>query len=258
MKQFRTDIISHTRIAENYYHMSFTWPLVDCIPKPGQFLTLRVADTTVPLLRRPFAFSCYDMSGNMASIIYQKRGRGTAIMSGMVSGESIDIIGPLGNYIKDPPPGKTPILIAGGIGFGPLFFYSACLRDRGHDHMFILGVRSKRGIPALPSFHAEKPVICTDDGSAGYKGTALEYLSSLPVETIKRAVFYCCGPYPMLSGCHKIAEHHSTECWVVMEQTMACGVGACMGCVIRVTRKTGFARVCTEGPVFLSREIIWT
>ncbi|MBN1697653.1 MAG: dihydroorotate dehydrogenase electron transfer subunit [Spirochaetales bacterium] len=238
--------------------MSFFWPDDAGLPRPGQFLTIRIADTTVPLLRRPFAFSYYDGVKKRASIIYQKRGRGTEMMCGMARGDAADVIGPLGNFIADPPVGKTPLLIAGGIGFGPVYYYSSVLKDLGISHRFVLGVRSKSAVPGIPRFLDQDPVLCTDDGSRGFHGTALDYCATLGADIIKKSFLVCCGPRPMLAGCHALASAHSADCFVVMEQTMACGVGACMGCVVRTEKAPGFARVCCEGPVFSSREIVWT
>jgi len=263
MKQIKERVISNDQIAQDYYRLVFTWNPDAGIPEPGQFITLRVTDSSVPLLRRPFAFSGYSVSRQQASIIYLKRGTGTEIMAGYISGDTVDIIGPLGNYLRTPLKGKKPILLAGGIGLGPLLFYSTVLEQRGIPHEFIFGTRSKRFVPDMQIQRTAGSkfrdlVICTDDGSIGYAGTVVDYVREIPVDKIKNTVLYCCGPHPMLKLCHGIAELHNFECYVVMEQIMACGVGACMGCTVKIKKKPGYARVCTEGPVFRSRDVIWT
>jgi dihydroorotate dehydrogenase electron transfer subunit len=124
MKQFQASILSQEKISYNYIKLTFTWDEAAGIPRPGQFITIRITRTSVPLLRRPFAFSGYDYIKKSASIIYLIRGAGTEILSGKTSGESLDVIGPLGNYLKIPGKDKKLILTAGGIGLGPMLFYS--------------------------------------------------------------------------------------------------------------------------------------
>jgi len=101
-------------------------------------------------------------------------------------------------------------------------------------------------------------LICTDDGTMGFHGHPVKYIKTLDKKILQHTVLYACGPKPMLVGCNNLAEKYNMECWVAMEQVMACGVGACMGCAIRVNGDKQYARVCTDGPVFRSRDIVWT
>ena len=258
MKQLTGEIYQNRQIGQNYYELTFQFPITGDTIKPGQFVTLRIDESTVPLLRRPFAFSGFDQKKQCGSIIYQKRGRGTAILAGKSKGEHLDVIGPLGNYLHHSAAQGIPMLVAGGIGFGPIYFFSKSLTSQDIRHHFIFGARSVHFIPDLPDFKNMKANICTDDGSAGFKGTALDYLKTLDKDFLKQMVLYCCGPLPLLTACHALALELDIECFVVMEQIMACGVGACMGCTVPLADQKKYARVWMEGPVFRSKDLIWT
>jgi len=134
-------------------------------------------------------------------------------------------------------------------------------------HTLVFGCRSTDELPACKDLAELGAVFCTDDGSRGFRGTVADYLESGNLETEKpeqhgepaaQLELYACGPTPMLAAVARLAEQRQTPCWVSMEQTLGCSMGACMGCVIRTTHPSGYARVCTEGPVFSSREIRWT
>jgi dihydroorotate dehydrogenase electron transfer subunit len=258
MKQKRTEIISNNRIAHDYHEFRFSWDKGAGAPLPGQFVTIRVSQGTSPLLRRPFALSAYDTAADIAAIIYKKIGRSTEIMAGKTAGDRIDWIGPLGNGFTLPPAGSTPVLIAGGTGLGPILFFCAYLRQNGFSPVFIFGCRSKECVPRSPLFKAENPRVATDDGSEGFKGTAVECLESLPGDLLNSGALFCCGPLPMLRACHGLAAARGVPCHVSVEQVMACGVGACMGCVVKLRDEPGYARACKDGPVFDSRKLQWT
>ncbi len=258
VKQYLSTIYTNRRISQDYYEIVFDWNFSDCIPEPGQFLTVRVSERTVPLLRRPFAFSGFDKDNQKASLIYQKRGTATEILAAKVPGEKLDIIGPIGNSVQLDAFVKECVVVAGGIGLGPMIFTATSAATEGRKVQFIFGAKNKSFIPSKDVFGSSEPVFCTDDGSEGFKGTTIDYLMSLNKNEIENAVIVACGPMPMLKGCHEFAKKNSLPCLVSMEQIMACGVGACMGCTIKVIQEPGYARVCKEGPVFNSKDIIWT
>lgn len=258
MKHFFTVIISNEPIAKDFYQIIFDWDQEISIPEPGQFLTIRISDGTVPLLRRPFALSGYEKKNQKASIIYQKRGAATEILAGKKAGDKLDIIGPMGNSFKIEDSIDTCVIVAGGIGLGPMLYTASYLKTIGRKVLFIFGAKNKSFIPQKDIFSSLSPVICTDDGSEGFIGTTVDYLLSIKNEDIKSAMVFACGPMPMLKGCHEFAMKNNLHCHVSMEQIMACGVGACMGCAIKVEYEPGFARVCSEGPVFNSQDIAWT
>ena len=255
MRQIQSEILQNKSLGDEFFELTMRWD-PSHQPLPGQFLTIRVSDLPFPLLRRPFAFSRSDAGGQSISIIVKIRGSATDILSRKKRGETLDVIGPLGNSFKDPDPDRLPILIAGGIGLGPMLFYGSRLRQKGIVGTFIFGSRTTASIPGCEEFDSLETVLCTDDGSTGFHGTTADYLESL----LGTGSFelYCCGPLPMLRAISLLAHSKEIPCWVSMEQTMGCSMGACMGCVIKTRREPGFARVCTEGPIFDSRELVWT
>ncbi|MBD3420292.1 MAG: dihydroorotate dehydrogenase electron transfer subunit [Chitinivibrionales bacterium] len=259
MKQLQAKTISNVYITSDFKKLTFDWPQEAGIPRPGQFVTIRAAQASSPLLRRPFAFSQYDSQYHYASMIYQVRGPSTELIAGKSSGDMIDIVGALGNWFEPSGRGKRHMLIAGGVGLGPMLFYAYDLVANNYDYLLVFGCRESTQVPASVTFEdLEKKVICTDDGSDGFKGTTVDYLKTLPDEVIARSVLYACGPEPMLKACHHFALERGVDCYVSMEQTMACGVGACMGCTVKHASEHHYARVCTDGPIFNSREIVWT
>ncbi len=258
MKQFYPTVQTNRPIARDFYEMVFNWDPAANIPLPGQFFTLRVTGQSVPLLRRPFAFSGYDPQAGSVSVIYQRRGTATQILAGKRRGDTLDVIGPLGNTFLPPESDELPIIIAGGVGIGPMLFWTDRLIHDGFKPLFVFGARSKDLVLQIDSFSAVDPKVCTDDGSLGFHGTTIDYLHQIDNQKLTKAVMYGCGPNPMLKACHQFAQEHGIMCQVSMEQVMACGVGACMGCVIKVVREPGYARVCKEGPIFDSKDVIWT
>jgi dihydroorotate dehydrogenase electron transfer subunit len=256
MKQFRGKILGNQALSSDYYELEFTWDTTAGAPLPGQFFTIRISDNTVPLLRRPFAFSAFDENKKTASTIFQKRGRGTEILAAKQKDDTLDTIGPLGKSFPVPGKAQKALLVAGGIGLGPLLFLAARLHQAGSPVRFIFGCRTKNLVPSSPAFIALHPAICTDDGSAGFRGTAGDYLKSIDRSAVSDTIVYACGPLPLLKTCHEFAARRGCECFVSVEQIMACGVGACMGCAIK-TVDGGYMRACTEGPVFNSKDLKW-
>jgi len=254
MKQFPGKILGNQSLSADFFELEFTWDKTAGLPLPGQFFTIRISDNTVPLLRRPFAFSAFDEKKGTASMIIQKRGRGTEILASKQKSDNLDIIGPLGKPFPMPAKGRKALLVAGGIGLGPILFLASQLPEAE----LIFGCRKKSFIPASEIFAGLKPdvVVCTDDGSAGFKGTAGDYLKSIANTINSDTTIYACGPLPMLQACHEFSARRGCECFVSVEQVMACGVGACMGCSVK-TAEGGFKRACTEGPAFNSKELQW-
>lgn len=258
MKHFTSKVISNSPCCENMYIMEFAMDSAAGTPLPGQFCTIRASEGTLPLLRRPFALSNFDIKNRITSIVYKKCGPATEILAGKTAGDPLDVIGPMGNSFVSFKQGKKNILVAGGTGFGPIFFLKRYLDKQNSPSMMVLGCRSKTHLPVVASNGLSDAILCTEDGSAGFKGTVVDYVRSLPNDQIKDAVLFCCGPAPMLKACHEFALEKGVECNVSLEQVMACGVGACMGCAIKIKGETPYARVCTEGPVFNSKTVVWT
>ncbi|HUX51060.1 MAG TPA: dihydroorotate dehydrogenase electron transfer subunit [Spirochaetia bacterium] len=250
-------VLSNRQIAKDYFELTFAWPERLQAPFPGQFLTIRMSESFVPLLRRPFAFSRFNAQTLEAALIYQKVGPATAILASVCAGDSLDMLVPLGNRFPAPQSGRRPVLVAGGIGMGPIFFFAQELLQSGVKPLLVVGARNVAFTPSMELFDSVDTIICTDDGSRGFAGTVVDYLRQHAEKVGADAELYGCGPTGMLEALAAYSTESGFPLWVSLEQTMGCAVGACMGCVVTVRGPAQYARVCTEGPVFAAEEIVW-
>ncbi len=262
MPLFDSRVVANFDVANDYYQMDFEWPRDVPPPMPGQFFTVRVKDSVVPLLRRPFGVSGFDPgtdggSPAVASMIYWRRGPGTVLLAGYDPGDIIGVMGPLGVGFPHPSDGAIPMLVAGGVGIGPILYLANALAAGGSAPLLLIGARTAASLPRINAHHRVQVRRATDDGSIGFHGTAIDLLEQTVSIAAGPMEIYLCGPHAMLRAGHDCASRHGLPAWVSMEQTMGCAVGACMGCAVRVHGDVRFARVCTEGPVFRSTEIAW-
>lgn len=261
MQRLSATVVSNELFAEECFQLSLKLPIGHQPPIPGQFLTMRVGEGIAPLLRRPFAYASCEPEAGTVSIIYERRGSATDMLTMYRESDSIDILGPLGNSFPAPDDSRRPILVAGGIGIGPMIFFHEALKKQGKEPILILGARTVSRIPLtlLP----KGTIICTDDGSMGFRGTVLAALKTEIGFSAKESELYLCGPHGMMKAVslwvrELTSQGHSLPCWASMEQTMGCAVGACMGCVVKVHHAKEYARVCVEGPIFDVESIDWT
>ncbi len=234
-------------------------PLSEIIPpEPGQFYMLQAGDNYDPLIKRPLSiFNYYEMR---LEFLFRTRGRGTSYLSRTRTGETIHLIGPLGNGYS--PPNGDFIVIAGGIGIASLM---PLLRQFNKKAVLFYGARNSNELLMLDTACelARKSFISTDDGSKGQKGLItglfVDFIESNP--ECKLLPVYCCGSLPMLKTLSLIIESHNMICYASVEEYMACGVGACLGCVVKIKNdeENGFSykTVCKDGPVFELKDLIW-
>ena len=261
MFQLRAKIVYNKRVKDNYFLLALDSAKIAKLAAPGQFLQIRINEGLLPLLGRPF--SIHDIRGTFIEILYEVVGEGSRILSKRKAGEFIDIIGPLGNSFsaaKVPNSGKNkrrkPVIVAGGMGVAPLFFLAKKLKQA--KPAVLIGARTKSQILCEKKFKESGCDVktATDDGSFGFRGRVTELLSDL-LSTIdhRPLIIYACGPKPMLKEISRLALKHKIPAQVSLEAHMACGIGACLGCVVNT--KEGFKRVCKEGPVFNCKDIVW-
>ncbi|MFH1413578.1 MAG: dihydroorotate dehydrogenase electron transfer subunit [Candidatus Omnitrophota bacterium] len=269
MRQLRSKIISNIKISSKYHKLIFKENRIANIIQPAQFLMLKVTESKEILLRRPF--SVHRAMGKNIEIIYEVVGRGTEALAHRNKGEYLDVIGPLGNgfSIID---SRSSILVAGGIGVAPLMLLASKLQERrpktkpclpaGRDlrPLVLIGARTKKEILCEKEFKklGYEVKISTDDGSKGLKGKVTELLKSiLRVSSIKHqaSTIYACGPRPMLKEIGKLAKKYRIPAQLSLEEHLACGIGACLGCVVKT--KQGYQRVCKDGPVFNAQDLVW-
>ncbi|MFA4984768.1 MAG: dihydroorotate dehydrogenase electron transfer subunit [Candidatus Omnitrophota bacterium] len=253
----RVKILNHKKAGPRHYLLKLEAPFSISKARAGQFVQIRVSDTLEPFLRRPF--SIHRVEGSAFEVLYEVLGRASKILSRARTGELLDVIGPLGNGFPEPPPGARVILVAGGMGVAPLVFLAEQIAAKNRKALVLLGARDKAGLLCEKDFRilGAEVMIATDNGSKGFKGRISVLLKSVLQAGARsqEAVIYSCGPRPMLREMAGLSREFNVNAWLSLEEHMACGLGACLGCVVDTV--DGYRRVCKEGPVFESSRIIW-
>ncbi|MEO6997700.1 MAG: dihydroorotate dehydrogenase electron transfer subunit [Terracoccus sp.] len=262
--QEQAEVVATSRVGA-YRHLTLVAPGVAALARPGQFLALAVGDeTTSTLLRRSFSIhrvSPGGASGGTVEIVVSAVGAGTRWIVARQPGDLVDVIGPLGRAFPLPTQPVACVLVGGGYGSAPLFWLADALRARGCHVELVLGAASEDKLfgVALARHSSDGMTVTTDDGSAGHRG----WVSDVLPEVITRSaagVVYGCGPMGMLRSITEIATAHGAVAQVAVEESMACGVGICMTCVMPVVGSDGLTRMvrsCVEGPVFRGDQIRW-
>lgn len=257
MLQLKVKIADNKKAGYKYRHMGIIAPKIAGTCLPGQFLNVKIDDNPELLLRRPF--SIHRVSAERIEILYEIVGKGTQALSARKSGEYLDVIGPLGNGFNYSPPlamSHLPIIVAGGMGVAPLVFLAERLNKV--KALVFIGAKTKKDILCAKDFEKLdcEVKIATDDGSKGFKGRVTELLrQTLSTVNCELLTIYACGPRSMLQGVSRIAVRRGIPAQVSLEEHMACGIGACLGCVVQT--RQGQKRVCREGPVFSAQDLIW-
>jgi dihydroorotate dehydrogenase electron transfer subunit len=230
------------------------WPA----PAPGQFVMLHLGDGAArrfdPLLPRPMAvFRAVPRGASRElEVLYKVVGRGTALLAGLCEGARLGVVGPLGRGFPDPGRGQRGVLVGGGTGIASLYLLAARLGPRA---CVLLGARRAEEIMGLADFEALRVElrIATEDGSSGVRGLVTDLLPAALAQ-VPAAQVHACGPTPMLQRVAAIAAEAGADCWLSLENRMACGFGVCLGCAVR-RRGEGFLLVCRDGPVLAAREL---
>ena len=235
-----------TRVSKSLYLIRFT-PHTPVDIKPGQFVSVLCDNLT---LRRPF--SVMDYEDGVISILFKKKGAGTTYISNLKQGDEIDFVGPMGNGFNIER--KKSLLISAGVGSAPVFYLHKKIEELGVENLFASGFVSKEEIPS----NLEFDMVTTDDGSEGKKGSIVNYVEGL-ILSFNPEKIYCCGPEIVLKLIVQTAEKHSIKTEVAMEKVMACSIGVCKGCVIKIKKdgKIQNATVCHDGPVFDGGDVVW-
>jgi dihydroorotate dehydrogenase electron transfer subunit len=221
---------------------------------------IRTSGTLDPLLRRPLSILQADPHKGHIQILVRAVGRGTELLAQSVPGNSLDLLGPLGNGFPMPEPGRNPLLVAGGVGVAPLVFLADALQNSLAD-FYVTGVYGAANEAALACWQefggrCEELELATDDGSVGTRGLVTDLLAvRLARGTV--GVVYTCGPRPMMARVAALCAEAAVPCWASLEQFMGCGVGACLGCVAPFRDEPRHRRVCKDGPVFDAATVAW-
>lgn len=248
-------ILEREEIAKDIYSYVIGCPEAAKAAKAGQFVHIRAEGYT---LRRPISICETDNEKGTVRIVFEVRGGGTDKISQLNVGDKMDIILPLGNgfTIKDVPDNKNVVVVGGGIGVPPMCGVAAHFKKV----KAIIGFRSRDKVileEDLKRIGADVTV-CTDDGSCGYNGVVTAPLEE-ELQKGNTAVVYACGPTPMLKAVVNTAKKYNIPCEISLEERMACGVGACVGCACKINRggESLVLRVCKDGPVFKGEEVVF-
>ncbi|MBK5225847.1 MAG: dihydroorotate dehydrogenase electron transfer subunit [Thermoleophilia bacterium] len=277
--------VVESRPVGSYRLISFVAREVAALARPGQFLMVRAAGQSLdPLLPRPIGV--HELESDLVKILIEPVGRGTISLAGLRVGDRLSVLGPLGNGFDLNGEGPA-LVVGGGIGAAPLAFLARALSQRGREVRCLLGFKIRGQAVAAELFRNQKIDVYTEDGSMGGMGLISEPLPGIlaemqaggPENAIsaagdssdgaipaddgetgvagyhRAAEIFACGPDAMLAALSGIAGDHGAKAQVSMAAHMACGVGACQGCVIRTV--DGYRRACSEGPVFAAGEIAW-
>lgn len=256
VKRVLSEIISNVKLAENIFKVTFDAKNISGIASPGQFLHIKIVEGDYPLLRRPF--SIHDVNEPNITILYQIKGVGTELLSTKKAGDRLDVMGPIGNGFNIDSNIKNSLLIGGGMGIAPMPFLAKKIRKLDCRVFLVYGVRNSSDLVETENLKklADGFFICSEDGEVGSKGMVTE----LPLKYSDYDRIFACGPRPMLEAVSNLAKKSGVECEVSLEEQMACGIGACLGCSTKTKSEQGeeaYRRVCVDGPVFDSSKVIW-
>ena len=245
-------VYSQEELAPGIFSMWIVTDIAD-EARPGQFISVYSQDGS-RLLPRPISICEADPDEGRLRIVYRIAGKGTDEFSKYVSGDPIDIMGPLGNGF--PQEGENVFLIGGGIGVPPMLEMAKQLNC---EKQIILGYRDKN-LFLRDEFEAYGEVfVATEDGSVGTKGNVLDAIRE---QNLTADVIYACGPTPMLRAIKEYAAEKGIKCYISLEEKMACGIGACLGCICKTKEKghhtnVNNTRICKDGPVFDAKEVVF-
>jgi dihydroorotate dehydrogenase electron transfer subunit len=261
-------VIANTRLSDDYSVVALAAPAIAALAQPGQFVMVKPARGTDPLLRRPF--SVFEIlrddrgAPSGLSILNKRVGVGTRLLYEVEPGARVACLGPLGRPFEPVDGPAEAWMVAGGVGLAPFLMLAGALRARGTAASLFYGARRAAELYYVEAFErlGVRTVLSTEDGSAGVKGLVTApldaALSGLPGGRDVR--LYVCGPTAMMRAVARLAAVHGRACDVSLEQVMGCGLGGCYSCVVLAKDPGGtphHTRSCIEGPVFDANRIVW-
>ena len=247
-------IKSKTNSAKGIYDIWVDCPKLAEEAKPGQFVDVKCDGFT---LRRPISICEIDVKNGGIRLVFEVRGEGTAWLAEKNAGDSVDLLGPLGNGFMLGNTDRPVVFVGGGIGVPPLL---AAAQPFGIHATAIIGFRSASAVILKEDFEAAnvKVTLCSDDGTAGFHGLVTvplrERLDAAPCSAV-----FACGPMPMLKAVAQLCADKGIDCYISMEERMACGVGACLSCACKVKSegREKYLHVCKNGPIFNAKQVVF-
>lgn len=246
-------IIKNEEIAKGIYRMELKQPEIAEKTNPGQFINLYCKSEAL-LLPRPISISEVCCVEGTVKVVYAVVGKGTAELASFKAGESVKILGPLGNGFDVQADAEESVIVSGGVGLPPMIELAKQLS--GKITAFV-GFRSEPYLIEELGKYATVH-IATDDGSVGHKGNVIELMD---MKNASGQMIYACGPKPMLRALSAWANEKNLPAQISLEERMGCGVGSCVGCVVKIKDDSQqgwtYKKVCKDGPVFMSEEVMF-
>jgi dihydroorotate dehydrogenase electron transfer subunit len=262
--QVSGEVLSLKRVGA-YHALTVVAPGIPELTRPGHFLAVQVGGPDSSMLLRR-AFAIYDVKergvyGGTVDVVFAVHGKGTAWLAGRRPQDKLDVVGPLGKPFRLPTSPVNVTLVGGGYGSAPLLPLASALRERGCRVDIVLGAGSSDRLFGFLEAKrmADSIAVTTDDGSMGERGRVSDVLPGV-LDRTRADVVYACGPMAMLRAVSDLATVRGIPCQVAVEESMACGIGVCMTCVLPVVGddgRTRMVRSCVEGPVFLGDRVRW-
>jgi dihydroorotate dehydrogenase electron transfer subunit len=253
-------ILSHDALNSDHLLLTLDAPAVARASRPGQFVMLQAQPGRDPLLRRPMSVcAVLGSPPRRLQILYKVTGHGTRLLSRQPKGETLAMLGPLGNGFRLPPEASAragrQVMVAGGVGIAIFPFLAGALARLGHRPLLLFGARKAADLVGLDLFGRGRidAKFATEDGSRGTRGYVTSLLEKLFAAPGPKPSLYVCGPTPMLRAVGDQARRAGIACQLALESQMPCGIGVCLGCVVAAADPKAvppYPRVCTEGPVF--------
>jgi dihydroorotate dehydrogenase electron transfer subunit len=256
-------LVSREALPGPYALLTFAHPVIAREARAGQFVMIKAAVAVEPMLRRPFSIMATDPARGTFTLFLKAIGPGSRALVDMRVGETAGCLGPLGRPFEAPPEGTTALLVAGGYGVAPFYLFGAELRAAGRPYHLFYGGRSAPDLPFEEVLvdRGDALSLATDDGSRGTHGRVTAPLEAWLDAHPEPAALYSCGPDAMSRAVARLAGARGLPAQLSLDPWMGCGVGTCLGCVVRIQRpgepRAKYRPACTEGPVFDAATVVW-
>jgi dihydroorotate dehydrogenase electron transfer subunit len=244
-------------LCDGHFHLLLEPVVKPVAVVPGQFVMIRCASLLDPFLRRPMSVADFAPDGSRIGLVIKEAGRGTSLLSALPPWTKIDVVGPFGTGFAIPEGAKRVWMVAGGTGVAPFLGLTENTKRGDYDYTMFLGAKTAGQLfyAARLKENGVNVIAATEDGSDGFKGFVTSALTAELEKGARPDIILTCGPAPMMRAVAGIAQDAGIACHASLESYMACGFGACLGCVVKKRGVEQYVTVCRSGPVFDTRDI---
>jgi len=256
-------LVGRQALEGPYVLLTFRHPEVAAGARAGQFVMIKANTVSDPILRRPFSVMSVDPGEGTFTLFLKIVGPGSHALAELRTGEEAGCLGPVGQPFTAPPEGHEAVFVAGGYGIAPFVLFGDELRSLRRPARAFYGGRTVADLQLRDAFDGlGVPLVCaTDDGTFGHHGRVTEAVDAYLATRPGPVTLYACGPDAMLHAVARLAEKRGLPAQVSLDPWMGCGLGTCLGCVVRIRRaneaRAKYHCACTEGPVFDARDVVW-